>query len=146
MDILLFGQLKLDEHLISVQQMDLSEDDDIPMKYIDKVFSEADEDLADLFESKGYAKQRMYVFHPDTKKSYLEIISIMTCNDQYYSKKRYAMVGSNIDIDSIRKTSPNKTMYPMVKLKPGEAKNLLLYLASKGLIFEIVSETLDGDD
>ena len=147
MEVLLFSKLKLDINLCSIKR--LSEDKSTSIKHINEIITKTDEDLYEMFESSGYAKQRIYLLHPDTNKSYLEIVSIMTFDGQFSRKRRYAVLGTNEDINSIvssnEKNRPKNKNVP-IRLNPGEARSLFLYLTTKGLICGIMSETFDQDD
>jgi len=152
MEQLLFERLKLDKSLSTIKRPNnASGDETIATKYVENLLKEADEDLYEVGHYTGKAHQRLYIIHPDTEKSYLEIVTSFSKNNDKYHKVRYIVLGTNETYDSLKSDEldddqrpPN--INPLIKLKGGEAKDVLLYLAKKGMIFETTYETMNTEN
>ena len=149
MEELLFKKLQLDKNLCLVTQPNwLSRDVRNAFGYVNDLLDKADNDLHDMANSTKNIKQIIYLFHPETMQSHLEIITTIRPYQDKLRKKRYISLGTNENLDLFnlpeidnRPKNTNKA----IPLKRGQSKNILLYLSIKGMIFKAVSETFDND-
>lgn len=141
---ILFDDLKLDRGITNVQMKGLDIDKvEEAKKYVRGQLKTKDEEMEEWFlYSKGTCYHRLVIFHPDTQKSYLELIykkypptKKKGATKSYASTEIDVHLSPYMEIPLIYDSSDFKKM----RLPSGKniIKRILLYLAYHGAIFEV---------
>jgi len=112
--------------------------------YVSDVIARLDEEtMGMLMFGCDSVNSRALIMHPDTQKYYVEIVNSVKIVENKVTKRVYIAKINDLAKDDIQLDYDNKILVPFnksdspkVRLRSQTAKEILIYLAEKGAIFE----------
>lgn len=149
----LFEKLGLEKSILEIKserRRTPGEDDNVTANnYVDKIYKSIQEECFESYSEFHWKSWyvRIILLHPDTEKSFMEVVYRYSTREDAFNKKSYVGKLTGISEDDMRFTEmvtgeecpPKVNLSNLIHLKSsGLARAIMVYLCEKGAVFGYV--------